>query len=36
MNDCVALSDDAIEAVMQFCPNISILLFDGCPRLTGM
>ena len=35
MNNCIALSDDAIEAVMQYCPNITILLFDGCPRLTG-
>lgn len=35
MNNCAALSDEAIEAVMQYCTNITILLFDGCPKLTG-
>ncbi|KAK2179107.1 hypothetical protein NP493_513g01000 [Ridgeia piscesae] len=34
MNHCGALSDEAIEAVLQCCPNITILLFDGCPKLT--
>ena len=36
INGCVELTDDAVEAVLQFCPLISILLFHGCPKITGL
>ena len=35
LNSCLELTDEAVEAVVQFCPNISIFLFPGCPKLTG-
>jgi len=31
---CEALTDDSMEAVTQFCPNINILLFHGCPNIS--
>ncbi|XP_041453056.1 protein AMN1 homolog [Lytechinus variegatus] len=34
MNNCVHLSDEAVEAVVNFCPKIAILLFHGCPCIT--
>ncbi|XP_022094778.1 protein AMN1 homolog [Acanthaster planci] len=34
MDHCIHLTDDAVEAVVQFCPRISILLFHGCPCIT--
>lgn len=34
MNNCVNLTDEAVEAVVQYCPQISILLFHGCPKTT--
>lgn len=36
MNGCANLTDESVEAVIQFCPQISILLFHGCPHITGM
>ena len=35
MNGCKNVTDESIEAIVQFCPNINILLFHGCPNLTG-
>ena len=35
MDGCVSLTDEAVEGVMQFCPQISILIFHGCPNITG-
>ena len=35
MDGCVSLTDEAVEGVMQFCPQISILIFHGCPKITG-
>uniref|UniRef100_A0A8C6RDE2 Protein AMN1 homolog n=1 Tax=Nannospalax galili TaxID=1026970 RepID=A0A8C6RDE2_NANGA len=34
MGYCGNLTDDAIEAVLTACPQISILLFHGCPLIT--
>ncbi|XP_033739686.1 protein AMN1 homolog [Pecten maximus] len=34
MDGCVNLTDEAVEGVLQFCPQISILLFHGCPKIT--
>lgn len=34
MNGCDRLTDEAVEAIVQYCPQISILLFHGCPRTT--
>ncbi|KAK3098673.1 hypothetical protein FSP39_021833 [Pinctada imbricata] len=34
INGCVALTDEAVEAVLQFCPLIEILLFHACPKIT--
>ncbi|KAL3881832.1 hypothetical protein ACJMK2_028224 [Sinanodonta woodiana] len=34
MDGCKELTDEAVEAVLQFCPKISILLFHGCPKIT--
>ncbi|PVD27923.1 hypothetical protein C0Q70_10498 [Pomacea canaliculata] len=34
MNGCANLTDESVEAVIQFCPQISILLFHGCPHIT--
>ncbi|KAK7494768.1 hypothetical protein BaRGS_00013895 [Batillaria attramentaria] len=34
MNNCASLTDEAVEAVVQYCPQISILLFHGCPKTT--
>ena len=31
---CREVTDDAIEAVIMYCPKISILLFHDCPKLT--
>ena len=36
MNHCSALTDESIEAVIQYCPNVTILLFHGCPNMTGI
>ena len=35
MDHCIHLTDDAVEAVASCCPRIAILLFHGCPRITG-
>lgn len=35
MEHCVNLTDESIEAVITRCPQIRILLFHGCPLLTG-
>ncbi len=35
MNHCIHLSDEAVEGVVNFCPRIAILLFHGCPCITG-
>ncbi|XP_038058927.1 protein AMN1 homolog [Patiria miniata] len=34
MDHCIHLTDEAVEAVVQFCPRIAILLFHGCPCIT--
>ncbi|XP_006002188.1 protein AMN1 homolog [Latimeria chalumnae] len=34
MDHCVNLSDEAIEAVLTYCPQIDILLFHECPLIT--
>ncbi|XP_072015655.1 protein AMN1 homolog isoform X2 [Amphiura filiformis] len=34
MNHCIHLSDEAVEAIVNFCPRIAILLFHGCPCIT--
>ncbi|XP_052102960.1 protein AMN1 homolog [Mytilus californianus] len=34
MDGCHELTDEAVEAALQFCPNLSILLFHGCPKIT--
>ncbi|XP_069102421.1 protein AMN1 homolog isoform X1 [Argopecten irradians] len=34
MDGCINLTDEAVEGVLQFCPQISILLFHGCPKIT--
>lgn len=35
MEQCVNLTDIAVEAVLTCCPMIYILLFHGCPLITG-
>ena len=35
MGHCVNLTDEAVEAVLTCCPQICILLFHGCPLITG-
>lgn len=35
MERCVNLTDTAVEAVLTYCPMIHILLFHGCPLVTG-
>jgi len=35
MDGCFEMTDEAVEAAVQFCPNLSILLFHGCPKITG-
>ncbi|XP_042538346.1 protein AMN1 homolog [Dipodomys spectabilis] len=34
MGHCVNLTDDAVEAVLTYCPQICILCFHGCPLIT--
>ncbi|XP_071494484.1 protein AMN1 homolog [Diadema antillarum] len=34
LNNCVLLTDESVEAVVNFCPRIAILLFHGCPLIT--
>ncbi|XP_041351684.1 protein AMN1 homolog isoform X2 [Gigantopelta aegis] len=34
MNNCENLTDESVEAIVQFCPGISILIFHGCPLMT--
>ncbi|XP_078000622.1 protein AMN1 homolog [Glandiceps talaboti] len=34
MSHCIRLTDESVEAVMECCPRVSILLFDGCPCIT--
>lgn len=35
MERCVKLTDVAVEAVLTYCPKMYILLFHGCPLITG-
>ena len=35
MSGCLALTDEAVESVVQMCPQIKILIFHGCPLITG-
>lgn len=35
MGYCINLTDKAVEAVLTACPQICILLFHGCPLITG-
>lgn len=34
INGCQAVTDEGVEAVLQFCPQISIFIFHGCPNIT--
>lgn len=34
INGCQKVTDEAVEAIMQFCPQISIFIFHGCPNIT--
>jgi len=34
MARCRELTDEAVEAVTQYCPNINILLLHECPKIT--
>ncbi|XP_047406447.1 protein AMN1 homolog isoform X1 [Sciurus carolinensis] len=36
MADCVNLTDEAVKAVLTYCPQIHILLFHGCPLITDL
>jgi len=35
MDGCRRVTDDAIEMLAHFCPQINILIFHGCPNITG-
>ena len=35
MKSCKQVTDEAVEAFIIFCQKISILIFDGCPLITG-
>jgi len=35
MDGCRHLTDESVEAVAQFCPNLNILIFHGCSNITG-
>jgi hypothetical protein len=35
MAGCREVTDEAVEAIVQMCPNIAILIFHACPKLTG-
>jgi hypothetical protein len=34
MNSCNHLTDEAVEAIVHFCPNIAILIFHSCRNIT--
>ncbi|KAJ8031558.1 Protein AMN1-like [Holothuria leucospilota] len=34
MSHCVHLTNESIEAITMFCPNVSTLIFHGCPCIT--
>ncbi|XP_046363351.1 protein AMN1 homolog isoform X2 [Haliotis rufescens] len=34
MDHCKHLTDESVEAITQFCPQINILIFHGCPLIT--
>ncbi|ESO84107.1 hypothetical protein LOTGIDRAFT_184154 [Lottia gigantea] len=34
ISNCIALTDEAVEAVTQSCSLVSILIFHGCPKMT--
>ncbi|XP_076445625.1 protein AMN1 homolog [Babylonia areolata] len=34
MSGCQRLTDEAVEGVVQMCPQTRILIFHGCPRIT--
>ncbi|KAL8569347.1 hypothetical protein ACOMHN_014031 [Nucella lapillus] len=34
MSHCQRLTDEAVEGVVQMCPQIKILIFHGCPLIT--
>ena len=36
MEGCERITDESIEAIVQFCANVSILLFHACPKVTGI
>ena len=36
INGCRELTDESVEAILQFCPQINIFLFHGCPKITGL
>lgn len=36
INGCRELTDESVEAILQFCPQINIFLFHGCPKITEM
>ncbi|PIK51993.1 hypothetical protein BSL78_11141 [Apostichopus japonicus] len=34
MSHCIHLTNQSIEAIVMFCPNVQTLIFDGCPCIT--
>ncbi|XP_033635717.1 protein AMN1 homolog [Asterias rubens] len=34
MDHCIHLTDDSVEAIASFCPQLAILIFHGCPCMT--
>ncbi|XP_033101858.1 protein AMN1 homolog isoform X2 [Anneissia japonica] len=34
MDHCCHLTDEAVEAIVGFCPRVSFLIFHGCPNIT--
>jgi len=35
VDGCQRITDDAVEALTYFCQRINILIFHGCPNITG-
>ncbi|XP_071941805.1 protein AMN1 homolog isoform X2 [Antedon mediterranea] len=34
MDHCAQLTDEAVEAIVGFCPKVTFLIFHGCPKIT--
>lgn len=35
ISHCLNITDEAIEVLVTNCPRLTILVFHGCPLLTG-